>query len=151
MGRGNWRPYQDSELYDLRYFNLYERYEVSFEDWDQDMWDLFREEIEQHLFESFWKVGARERVSVPYTDFAGDNRVIFTNELVCIMMDGDAEAGHVGVAMVRLESDDEYSGQTYVENFNERYLDLHAQTFWERMGGEQRVRTSAWTSEEASV
>jgi len=62
------------------------------------------------------------------------------------MMDSSAYAHHVGVAMVRLEDDSFYGNETWIETFSKRYLDKSAQPFWKRMGGEQRVRTSAWTS-----
>jgi len=66
MGRGNWRPYQDSELYDLRYFDLMERYGVNdADDWDPWLWEQFREEILESLPDSFWVV--EDNGSVPRT------------------------------------------------------------------------------------
>lgn len=143
MGRGNWRPYQNAEIYYLRYFDLYERFEVDPEDWDQVFWEMFREEILEALPDSFYECKRVGEPQIPYTNFAQDNLVLFRNELVCVMMDASAEASHVGVAMVCLEN---YAYETWVENFAPSYMGREAPKFFKRMGGEQSVRTSAWTS-----
>jgi hypothetical protein len=145
MGRGNWRPYQNEEIYDLRYFNLYERYSVSTEDWYHELWEVFQNEILEALPDSFWEHNGCQQL--PYSNFSQDNLVLFRNELVCVMMDTSAEASHVGVAMVCLEN---YSHETWVENFAPGYMAIVAPKFFERMGGKQRVRTSAWTSAEVT-
>jgi hypothetical protein len=146
MGRGNWRPYQNPEIYDLRYFNLLEYLGVSYEDYGSWDWDTFVEIIGENLPDSFWKVERGDsNDGIPYTYFSSDNLVIWRNNLVCIMVDSQASADHVGVAMVLLEDCEEY-GETHCRAFGPRYLAQQAPRFWERMGGEQRVRTSAWTS-----
>jgi hypothetical protein len=144
MGRGNWRPYQNAEIYELRYFDLYERFGVEDpEVWDQVFWEMFREEILEALPDSFYESKRVGEPQIPYTNFAQDNLVLFRNELVCVMMDASAEASHVGVAMVCLEN---YSDETWVENFAPSYMEREASKFFKRMGGAQSVRTSAWTS-----
>ena len=149
MGKGNWRPYQDSSLYQLRYFDLIERFggeDSEDESWCDWNWDIFREQIECALTQSFYKVDRSSEATVPYSNWAQDNLIIFKNELVCIMMDASADAHHVGVAIVPLVSDDNYDSETWMENFGSHFMELWGPGFWKRMGGDQRVRTSAWTS-----
>lgn len=146
MGRGNWRPCQDYEEYDLRYFDLYERYNLSHAEdfFAEDYCEFFLEEIHNALPDSFWKVERGDRVDLGYHLLRQDNLVIFRNELVCIMIDSESYFDHVGVAMVRL---DDYSPKdTWVRNFGGAYLRRSALPFWKRLGGDQSVRTSAWTS-----
>ena len=54
MGRGNWKPYQNDELFSLRYFDLIERYGV--DEMDDIVWDLFREDLMMSLPDSFYEV-----------------------------------------------------------------------------------------------
>jgi hypothetical protein len=141
MGRGNWRPYQDSNLYDLRYFDLTERYGE--DEIDEFSWEVFEDEILENLPGSFWRADNCGE-NLLYSHNGQDNLIIARNELVCVMLDAQAYAHHVGVAMVLMQ--DYYMEDTFVQNFGPRYLARSAPAFWRRMCGEQRVRTSAWTS-----
>lgn len=142
MGRGNWRPVQDSDRYSLRYFDLNTRYGV---DCDPDtMWSDFYDEIRESLPKSFYRVERKDRVDV--SDLNRRNTcVLFQNDLVCICMDSHAFDCHVGIAFVVLD-DDAWDETTYRRNFGPKYMDQLAKKFWQKMGGEQFVRTSAWTS-----
>jgi len=147
MGRGNWRPYRDSEIYDLRYFDLYE-YLGEAEIWDHD-WDMFIEIIGDRLPDSFYRVESTIG-GVPYTNYPRDNRVIYANDLVCIMIDASASADHVGVAMVLLEDEFNYSDPPYRGNFGPKYLATQAPKLWEAMGGSPLIYTSPWTTAPAA-
>lgn len=140
MGRGNWHPCNNRDRYDLRYFNLFNRYRTESSDWSTYLWDVFVEEIERALPDSFWQTSRCE--FIPYSR---DSNVLFCNELVAIVIDSEADPYHVGVAMVAQESSGRFEDQ-YVDNFAPRYLRKEAPKLWKRIGGEQRVRTSAWTS-----
>lgn len=146
MGKGNWRPYNDDSLYVLRYFDLIKRYEV--EDDEDDFgycFDFFKDDIENSLPNSFVTARKGSRISVPYSNFSRDNEILFYNDIVCIMIDATADLDHVGLAMVKLVNDSCYNLQSHL-NFGDRYLSRSAPAFWKRLGGEQQIRTSAWTS-----
>jgi len=150
MGQGNWRPYRDSDLYNLRYFDLQSRYEceLSEEDCGTYLWELFEAEIGRALPESFYRVDDPKVVPVPINHYSleRNNRIIFRNELVCIMIDASASADHVGVAMVILENHEFRRSETWLDNFAPKYMERCAPKLWNVLGGEQRVRESAWTS-----
>ena len=154
MGRGNWRPYQDEEIYLVRYFDLFERFDVTeggdFPDAqvEEFHWDTFLEEIFQALPDSFYRVEKNQgSVPVPYTSVR-DNVILYRNNMACVIIDASADASHVGVALVLLEADDWREYETYRANFGPTYLARSAEPFFARLGGKQSVATSGWTSRE---
>ncbi|NCN95421.1 MAG: hypothetical protein GW917_01725 [Bdellovibrionales bacterium] len=145
MGRENWQPSNDDSGWELRYFDLCSRYcDDSEEDAEfpwEGAWDLFVQEIAESLPPSFCLIKERiRRGYLPRAHYNSDDVVIAVNGLVAVVVDGQAEYDHVGLAVVVLDPCANTRGLA------ECYVSSFAPRLWKALGGQQRTRLGPWTT-----
>jgi len=146
MGRGNWRPSMDDESYRLRYFDLYEMYKpVGQDEWEgPEHWDwdhFLRDFLTETLPDSFY---VYEKGFYKPDTVASGCHVVAYNRLVALVVEEDANAHHVGVALVCLDHGFDDPSR---DALSREYINRHGSAIFKRIGGAQYVRTSAWTSQ----